>query len=60
MIEADILGECFGLRSIHSVRLDQAEPPPGVPPMMAREEALPERGTFIRLQVYERVGILSV
>ena len=34
--------------------------PPGVLPMMAREEALPERGTFIRLQVYERVGILSV
>ena len=29
----------------------------GVLPIMAYGEALPKRGTFFRLQVYERVGI---
>ena len=32
--------------------------PEGVLSIMAYGEAPPERGTFFRLQVYERVGIL--
>ena len=34
--------------------------PEGVLSIMAYGEAPPERGTFFRLQVYERVGILLV